>query len=75
MTLTVLKNGGRWDFLAKLFDMKAPTFERIIMRHICSISDFMYHAFFRHVEKHIMMDLLIDEKKRFKNFKGDFYAT
>jgi len=30
MTLTVLKHGGTWDFLAQPFKIKGPTFERMI---------------------------------------------
>jgi len=30
MLLTVLKHAGKWDFLAKMFNMKAPTFEKLI---------------------------------------------
>jgi hypothetical protein len=30
MTLTVLKHGGTWDFLATPFKIKAPTFEKLV---------------------------------------------
>ena len=47
MTLAVLKHGGQWDFLAKMFSLKGPTFERMIMKFIDIIS---YPVFEQYVD-------------------------
>lgn len=69
MTLTVLKNGGKRDFLAKFFDMKAPAFEQIIMKYIRSISEFMYETFSMKVDETVTMSMLVDEKKLSRRFR------
>ena len=40
MTLRVLKHGGHWDFMARTFGMKGPTFERLIV--VLGVSEFIY---------------------------------
>ena len=32
MLMTVLKHGGQWDLLGRIFNIKGPTFERMITR-------------------------------------------
>lgn len=44
-SITVLKAGGQWEVFARLFAMKGPTFERILMRFIALISDYFYELF------------------------------
>ena len=37
MLLVVMKHGGRWNFLGRMFDVTGPTFERLIVRFLEAI--------------------------------------
>lgn len=40
LTLDVLKNSGQWVFIAQIFEMKGPNFERLVMRYIKKVKSF-----------------------------------
>jgi len=45
MTLCALKNGGAWDFLANMFNITGPSFERMIVCYLDIIEPFLYETF------------------------------
>lgn len=75
MTLTVLKHGGKWDMMAYLFGMKAPTFEKRVTGMVKILSSHAYGKFVTYFERRYSMTKLISEKKTFKNYKMCRYAT
>lgn len=75
MVLTVLKNGGHWDILAKLFHMKGPTFERHILNFINIIHDVLYSIYVEKLEEKWTMQNLRECSYRFENHPSARYAT
>lgn len=75
MTLVVLKHGGLWDELARGFNMKGPTFERLITRYVVLISDYMYNLHVRHCAAYYTMKRLKRNNLQFENFPNARYAT
>lgn len=51
MLLSVLKNGGNWDFLGCVFKMKGPTFERLIAGYLKMLSKHAYTSCVEDIEK------------------------
>ena len=43
--LAVLKHGGTWDFLARMFGQKTSAFERIVLRFIHFLSEAVYEHY------------------------------
>lgn len=75
MTLTVLKHGGSWDFLSKMFKIKGPTFERTVMTFVDVIEPFLFKQSVANWEKKFTMDRLMADKTVFKYSKHALYAT
>ena len=75
ITFEVLRHGAKWDTMANLFGMKAPTFKKRInkMNHI--ISDYAYQKFVVHYEQRYTMSRLIAEKKAFRKIQMCRYAS
>lgn len=68
MSLAVLKHGGSWDVLAKVFEMKTPTFERLICGFIKAVSKELVELFVSPVSRAYSMECLQEHKTTFKNF-------
>ena len=75
MLLTVLKHGGNWDFLAQMFKVKGPTFEKIICRFMNIVWEVLYELTVEQAGKQWKMSQYFSSKKTFKNFKYARYAT
>lgn len=45
MTLATFKHGGNWDWIARMFGIEGPTFERLSTRFIDKIWDNLYDLF------------------------------
>lgn len=75
MTLAVLKHGGHWDFLGRMFRVKGPTFERLITQFISMISAFVYEKYVLDVNKTWCMKDMTEIGKGFSNYKFARYAT
>lgn len=75
MLLTVMKHGGNWDFLAEMFKMKGPTFERMIVKFLETISQKYYDDCMREVLKRYTMESMVDRQKTFKNYPYCRYAV
>lgn len=69
MMLTMLKHGGSWDTLSKLFRIKGPTFERTEMAFMDAIEPFLIKQSVVNWEKTFMVDRLMANKKVFKYSK------
>lgn len=68
-TMTVLKHGGQWQILARVFNMKPPTFERLVTRFLRLVSDYLYVEFVTKVGNMYSMERLMNEQGRFDVFK------
>lgn len=75
MVLVVLKHGGAWDFLAKIFGLKGPTFEAFINKFVNLISFEMYSIAVNALAKKYKMGKLLERKTVFKTFPYARYAT
>eukprot|EP00171_Calliarthron_tuberculosum_P021823 IDg21823t1 len=67
MTLTVLKHGGAWDILAKVFRMKGPTFERMIVCFMRVLASRVDQLFVQDVGNNFTMAHLREKKRTFKS--------
>lgn len=68
MSLVVLKHGGSWDLLAKVFDIKPPTFERMICGFMPIASKILCELFVDPVAQEYSMECLEENDARFTNF-------
>jgi len=68
MTMAVLKHGGTWDWLGRMFRIKGPTFERLIVGFLEKLAPHMHDLFVKDVAELNPMAELIEQKTRFKNF-------
>lgn len=68
LTLTVLKHGGSWDILARVFRMKAPTFERLVIGFMRVIAPRMHKLYVQNVADIYSMVHLQEKDKTFRNF-------
>ena len=75
MTFAVLKHGGQWDFLAKMFTLKGPTFERMIMKFTDIISYPVYEHYVEYQSKKWKMAFMAGKNVGFRNYPMALYAT
>ena len=75
MALSVLKHGGAWDFLARMFGQKTSAFERMIVRFIQMLSEPVYEQYVTYQTKRWSMKMLQNNKTLFKNYPMARYAT
>ena len=75
MTLAVLKTGRQWDFLAKTFSLKGPTFERMALKFRDIISDPVFEHYVEYKCKNWNIELMSGKKIGFKKYRIARYAT
>lgn len=75
MLLTVMKHGGHWDILGRVFKIKGPTFERMITKFIRLVSDHIYKIFVTDMVSESTMSDFNATGKRFSNFPEALYAV
>ena len=75
MILTVLKHAGQWDLLAHVFGLKAPTFERIVISMLKTISTFAYERYVESMSGKYSMAHLQENTLVFVHFPCTHYAT
>ena len=75
MLMTVLKYGGQWDMLARIFLMKGPTFERLITRFARLVSEQLYKIFVVDLTGPISMRTLRETNSTFREFPEALYAV
>lgn len=73
--MVVLKHGGEWDFLARIFGMKGATFERLITTCIRKVADTIYEFCVNSLLESKSMSKILEEDKGFKNNSYERYAT
>ena len=71
----MLKHGGQLDMLARVFDMKGPTFEQLVTRFVQLISQFVFACFVEKVGELRKMADLQKSQQTFKAFPEARYAT
>ena len=74
MVLVTAKNGGTWDFLARIFHIKAPTFERLVTKFVSIFSEPLFDKCVLEPHVHYTMSKLSQSKKLFKNYPCARYA-
>ena len=75
MTLCVMKHEGQWDFLAKMFGLKGPSFEKLIMKFIEIISLPVYQHYVEAQAGKRTMDKLYESRRNFCQYPMALYAT
>lgn len=75
MTLATMKHGGTWDWLGKMFNIKGPTFERLITKFIEQVSDHLYDLFVEKWGQDLTMTKMIRRDQTFRHFPVARYAT
>ena len=75
MTLAVLKHGGKWDFLARMFSLSASSFERLVMKFVHLISEAVYESYVDYQARKWSVDLLKPKDRRFRNYPMARFAT
>ena len=75
MLLCTLKHAGNWDFNGKMFDIKGPTFERMILGFAERIYDTLYSLAVEKYEKKYTMGRLVKDGTTFRHYKFALYAT
>ena len=69
MTLTFLKHDSQWDHAARMFNLKGSTFERLIMKFILMISEFVYQALVKNGLVDWSMAAMLARDSKFKIFR------
>lgn len=75
MFLAVLKHGGHWDVLGRVFKLKGPTFERMITKFVLMISGHMYELFVTNLAAEFTMHELNTYNQRFRYYPEALYAV
>ena len=75
MTLVTMKDGGTWDFLARVLSIKAPIFERVVLRFVTLFSETIYDKFVLSGLLTFDMASLQNSGRCFKNYPCARYAT
>lgn len=71
MMLTVMKHGGKWDFLGQMFKIKGPTFEKMIVNFMHVVGPPLVSGLIEDIRKERRGELV----KKFVNFPYASYAT
>ena len=68
MMLTVIKHGGAWDLIARIYGIKGPTFEKLVMGYINVLENNLYTVFEKNADHMCSMSTLRSNKTQFKYF-------
>ena len=75
MTLCVVKHEGQWDFHAKMFGLKGPSFEKLIMKFVDLLWLPVYEQYVEHQATKWTMTAVSDVGRLFRHFPVARYAT
>lgn len=75
MILTVLKHGGQWEIIAKVFSLKGPSFERMMTKFIDLLYESLYEALVKRNDSLFNFGELAQEGKNFRHFPFARYIT
>jgi hypothetical protein len=71
----VLKNGGHWDVPASSYEIKAPTFEKMVIKFLGLLSPFLYERYVDHAEREWTMRKVVLSGRAFNHFPAARYAV
>ena len=74
MFLTVMKHGGSLEFLLRMFQISASSFERLLTKFSDTIGDVLYDTLVVKAEKKYSIQRLIRNKTVFSNSPFAHYA-
>ncbi|KAJ0390741.1 hypothetical protein ATCC90586_011082 [Pythium insidiosum] len=75
MMVSVFKNGGKWQTNAKVFDVKEPTFQRMITKFIGLVAPLLSEAWINSQCLEYPMHVLVTSGNTFANYPSAHYAT
>ena len=75
MLVTLLKHGGQWDFVGRMFCINGPTFERTIMRMVDIVNKDMYEHLVEQTNEKYNMKKLNEDDTLFEHHRNSRYAT
>lgn len=75
MLLTVLKQGGNWDFLVRMFNCKGHNFEQMILHFGNIVSPLFYENIIKSVQRRFTYYHIHDQCRPFTNYAHAQYAT
>lgn len=68
VTLASLQHSGQWEFLARSFGLKGPTFERPITKFIIMLRQPLYQGLVAKNTERFPMDQMLEDKSYFNTF-------
>lgn len=75
MILVTCKQGGAWDWIGRMFNIKGPTFQKMITRFIDMLAPFMHDCFVKKVTEQFTMTRLMSTGRTFSNYACARYAV
>lgn len=66
MTITVMKFGGSWEFLASLFKLNCSTFQRVIQKFVEIFHVWAFKYLVENREKRFKMEVMHEKNQKFK---------
>ena len=69
MSLTVLKHGGQWDVLGRIFKLKGLAFEMMITKYVLLVPSLLYKLLVTDVKFELKIYELVQSDQRFHNFR------
>lgn len=75
MLLTMMKHGGIWDFLTRVFNCKGPNFERLMISFATVAPPLSYKAMVESIENPFTFFSMLKRKKPFCSFQAAQYTT
>lgn len=75
MTLSVVKHAGQCDYVAKIFDMKGPTFEKIIIEFVKIVAQYAYKLFVDDLTEKCTVQVVNAKEQHFEYYSFSLYAT
>ncbi len=75
MVLVTMKNGGTWEFLGNMFLIKTESFQRMIIKFLNMITDYIFKKWVDKLLKEQTMKNIIYTNNTFKNYKFCKYAV
>ena len=75
MMLATLKHGSNWDWTGKIFGVKGPTFERMIVKYVNIVSEYLYNYLVETEARRFSLSDIEEKGKGFHHYPFAKYAT
>lgn len=75
MYLVVFKHGTNWDVVAHVFNLKTPTFQKMIVKFIEGIWENLHVSLVKEIDCSYTFADLIAENVKFRHYCMVWYAT